>query len=110
MHLIQNNEIVHRTVLLSREFEERGVAFELLEDEYENLTKATKWFKNEFLPDGNSEELQEFLISSALVKDDKALFVFNFLVLHWNSSTHIRVEKSGNFVLVKVSKIVGIDR
>ena len=107
MCVIRNHEIDHNISSYLKRYDAKGsISFQLQPNEYENLAKLTKWYKEEYLVRKPSENTKDALTKSGLATDSKAVFVFGFLSQHWNKGSHISAEKSEGFIVVTVRKVV----
>jgi len=93
--LIKNADIDHQVSRYRKIYEEFShITFEIKEDEYKALSKLTKSYKAaRKKSDFDKDVWAEYAKKEGFFNDDKAVFIFGFLVTEWKSSMHIAVTK-----------------
>jgi len=104
--LIENEEIDHHIDRYIHVYKEYGaVSFQLRKPEYRALQGLTKSYSSARL---DSEFTHETWSHGArekgLYEDEKATFVFGFLMFEWSSKTTISAREQDDFIILTVSK------
>lgn len=103
--LITNQDIDHRIDRYNQIYSDLGIiSFQMSEEEYrvfQGLTRSYNKAKSQagFTHESWSEDAKV----NGLFKNEKAVFVFGFLVLHWSGETKVSAERKNGFIILTIS-------
>lgn len=102
--LIKNSDINHRVSYYRQVYKQYGcISFEMMGSEYNALSEITKSYRAaRKQPDFDYKAWVQEAEKNGLFVDNKATFVFGFLIPEWKSSTHITAKQEGNYIIIEV--------
>lgn len=104
MMLVENEDIDHRVDIYKRNYDALGeIGFVLREQEYRCFQAlALSYRKARERADFKHDTWSAYAKKQGLFANEKAVFVFGFLVIEWSNRPIVSVKRDGEYVTIEI--------